>query len=132
MAKRQAAREVIAGRLSLVQAAALFGALNSLPPEGPKLSAIDPHVRPPRVPPRTDEERLCWHVIGYVKAELDGEPDRARAVVARLEAQLEEQRCQQGGLRLPDPPSRVRFQKLLQRARMEVDRLSPGGAQRSR
>src|SRR5262245_2036868 len=68
-AKRQVAREVIAGRLSLGQGAALFGALNRLPPEA-GLPLIDPHTLHRRVPPRSDAERLCWLVIWYVEAEL--------------------------------------------------------------
>src|SRR5262245_56953118 len=123
MAKRQGARQVGAGRLSLLQAAALFGALNSLPPQAPELSKIDPHVRPPRVPPRTDEERLCWQVIGYVAAELEQQPDRASAVVARLEAELEEELCTWGRVRLPDPPSPAQLQTRLEQARKEIDRL---------
>src|SRR5688500_15756557 len=40
-AKKLIAREVAAGRRSLVEAAALFGALNRLPPVTPELSRLD-------------------------------------------------------------------------------------------
>ena len=123
VAKRQVARQVSAGRLSLPQAAALFGALNALPPQAADLSKLDPHLRPPQVAPRTDEERLCWQVIRYVAAELEQQPDRARAVVARLEAELEEELRTRGRIRLPNPPSPAQLQTRLEQAREEIDRL---------
>jgi hypothetical protein len=121
VAKRRLAREVIAGRLSLWQAAAQFGALNRLPPEAAYLSRIDLSARPPHLSPRTDEERLCWQVISYVEAELWEEPGRARSVVARLEAELQEGLRKQGRIRLPAPPSPARLQELLDQARQEAE-----------
>jgi hypothetical protein len=116
--KHQIAREVAAGRRPLVEAAALFGALNRLPPESiepPLLDRIDASLRLPR---NTDEERLCWLVIAQVKAVLrDEPPDRVAAVVARLAAEFREELRQHGVLRLPDPSTLPSAQELLERAR---------------
>jgi len=121
IAKRRLAREVIAGRLSLWQAAAQFGALNRQTPQEADLSRIDPYVQPPRLPPGTEEERLCWQVISYVETEQENEPGRAGSVVARLEAELHEGLRKQGRIRLPAPPSPARLQELLDQARRESD-----------
>src|SRR5262245_21940807 len=127
--KHQIAREVAAGRRALVEAAALFGALNRLPPESvepPILDGIDASLR---LPKRTDEERLCWLVIAQVKAVLDKEPpDRVAAVVARLEAEFWEELRRHGVLRLPDPSTLPSAHELLERARKamtEAERKAP-------
>jgi hypothetical protein len=129
--KSRLAREVIAGRLSLRQAAAHFAALNRLPPQAADSSNIDPQVQPPRLPPRTEEERLCWQVISYVDTELENEPGRAGPVVARLEGELYEELRKHGLVRLPTPPSPARLQELLDQARREEGRLLGPGAHRS-
>jgi hypothetical protein len=128
-AKHLIAREVAAGRRGLVEAAALFGALNRLPPKSvelPNLDAIDASLR---LPKRTDAERLCWLVIAHVKAVLNEEPpDRVAAVVARLEAEFWEELRRHGVLRLPDPSTLPSAQELLERAQKamtETERKAP-------
>lgn len=110
-AKYQIARNVIAGQLSLVQAAALFGALNQVPPQ-----TASWHFR---FPGATDEERLCRQVLEYVHWELDKAPDRGDAILARFEADLN-QELRTGAIRLPDLLTLVPVEKLLAQARVEL------------
>jgi hypothetical protein len=127
--KHQIAREVAAGRRPLVEAAALFGALNRLPPESIELSRLGRIDASLRLPKNTAEERLCWLVIAQVKAVLSDEPpDRVEVVVARLEAEFWEELRQHGVLRLPDPSTLPSAQELLERARkamIETERKAP-------
>src|SRR5262245_10702826 len=58
IAKRRITGDAAAGRLSLLQAAALFGALNRVPP------ASQPGV--------AEAEGLCRQVIAYAEAALEG------------------------------------------------------------
>jgi hypothetical protein len=79
-AKDEVAREVIAGRMTLAEAAARFRTIDaSRPPHLP--------VHLDVVPGSSDEERICRQVIAYVENNLEGRPDRD-AVLARLEADL--------------------------------------------
>lgn len=119
-ARDQIARDVIAGRLSLVQAASLFGALNRIPPQSPKLSILDLQVSRLRVQARTDDERLCRQVVECVGWELAEEPDRADAALARLEAEFKEELRKEGTIRLPSPLTLVPVEKLLEQARAEL------------
>jgi len=79
-AKYRIARDVIAGRLSLVQAAALFGALNRVSPQWQSGNYRF------RFPQDTDEELLYRQVLGYVSCELDERPDCRKAAMPRSEA----------------------------------------------
>jgi hypothetical protein len=129
-AKGQIARDVIAGRLPLVQSAALFGALNRLPPESAKPSLLSLRPSPVRFPAHTDEEWLCLQVVECVGCELAEELDRREAVVARLETEFKEHIRKAGVIQLPNPLTLVPVEKLLERARAELtDRgvLSPRG-----
>ncbi len=119
-AKHQIVGDVIAGRLTLVQAAALFGALNQLPPESmqPSLSDLCPSRL--RFPAHTDEERLCQQVVQWVSFELADEQDRLEATVGRLEAEFKEALHKEGTVRLPDPLTLVPVQKLLAQTRAEL------------
>jgi hypothetical protein len=111
VAKNRLAREVIAHRLSVVQAAALFRALNRLPPEA---------LPPPRsVPACTEEERLCRQVVQYVRAHVK-EPDRAADAVASLNAEFKAELDKQGSIHLPDPTRLLPVQELLKQARVEL------------
>jgi hypothetical protein len=132
IAKDQVSREVALGLRSLREAAALFRELNRLPPEPeePTLwSGADP---PPSFPGRTDEERLCRQVVAHVRVTLrHGAPDRAAAVVARLEAEFWEELRQHGAIRLPDPSFLPPVQELLEQARKamtEAKRQAPHGS----
>jgi hypothetical protein len=110
VAKNRIAREVIAHRLSLVQAAALFGALDRLPP---------PALNPPRsVPAATEEERLCRQVVVYVRS-LVAERDRA-AALARLDAEFKAERDKGDLIHLSDESSLPPVQELLEQARVEL------------
>ena len=93
-AKRAIALEVLAGRLTLRQAAAHFRELDAGRPER-KLA----HWRA-SCPGNTDEERYCWTVLRFVVPEVRHDPVRAGAARRRLEAELP------GHLRrlLPDAP----------------------------
>ena len=81
-AKRAIALEVLAGRLTLRQAAAHFRELDAGRPER-KLA----HWRA-SCPGNTDEERYCWTVLRYVGQEVWHDPARAREARRRLEAEL--------------------------------------------
>ncbi len=128
-AKNHIVDEVITGRLSLVQAAALFGALNRLPPHSMKTPLSDLCTVHLRFPAHTDEEWLCQQVLGWVGWALAEEQDRREATLARLEAEFKEELGTEGTVRLPDPLTLVPVQKLLEQAREELQRsrLSDGG-----
>lgn len=124
-AKDRIARDVVAGRRSLPEAAALFGALNRMPPVSPDLSLLD---SPLSLPARTDEERLCRQVVEWVKNLLRPEsPASAEPAVARLEAEFREELCRHGEIRLPDPPSPTEIQEVLELARQAIAAPGPSG-----
>jgi hypothetical protein len=118
-AKRQVVRDVVAGRHSLLTAAALFRELDRLPPEPPDLSpeALDQLLGLPPSPSRSADERRCWQVILWVhSAQTEGLPGR-EAAATRLEAELWERLLSRGGLRLPDAGSLPPVRELLAQAR---------------
>jgi hypothetical protein len=107
LAKDSITRAVIDGRLSLTEAAAMWGEVNRLLPGGRGLAFEDEHHLPRRPPLRTDEERLCRRVIDWVMAETGSEaPGRADEVLARLDAEFQQWR-RRGTNRLPDPSGLV-------------------------
>jgi hypothetical protein len=79
----QIIEEVIADRLTLFQAATRFQELNE----------SDPHfcwgVLRSAYPGATDHECCCRQIIAFVQIDLEDDPTRARAVVERLERQLD-------------------------------------------
>jgi len=79
--KREVTLEVIAGRLTLPEAAGRFRELQEMRDE------VDEDSRVPG-PGHRDEEALCLNVIVWVAAELNNNPPQARAVVSRLEDEL--------------------------------------------
>jgi len=79
--KREVTLEVIAGRLTLPEAAERFRELHETRDEGYEDS-------PPPGPDHRDEEAMCLNVIVWVAAELHENPPRARVVVSRLEDEL--------------------------------------------
>jgi hypothetical protein len=94
--KSEIARELIAGRLTLFEAAARFKAVNAARPANlPPI--LDPY------PGATYEERLCRQVIVFADTELEGSYDRAE-FVARLEADLQEHLDRHGTVVLPEVP----------------------------
>jgi hypothetical protein len=95
-AKAAVTEEVIAGRLSLAEAAARFRALEAGRPNR--------HCRAPqeRFPGDSEGERLCREVITHVRTRLGAEdPARARQIIARLEADLRGLLARDGTVRLP-------------------------------
>jgi hypothetical protein len=88
------AEEVVAGRLTLLQAAARVRAIRA---DEPPL--VWKMVRR-RHPDLSQEEWLCAVVTDYVGRVLKDDPAQARALVRRLQAELRRQR-QHGPLRLP-------------------------------
>jgi hypothetical protein len=95
-ARGQVAREVIAGRLTLLEAAARFQAISLSRPSHLPVS----HAA---YSGDSDEERLCRQVIAYVDFELQGRPDRS-AVVAKLNSELRELLATFGTIILPRFP----------------------------
>jgi hypothetical protein len=98
--KRQVARDLLAGQVSLTQAAARFGELNARPPE------TDASL----FPGATEEERLCRQVIQFATKELEGKPEdggrpTAESVACRrrLEGELQAL-LERGPVLLPPPP----------------------------
>jgi hypothetical protein len=116
-AKSHIAEKVIDGRLSLAQAAALFGALNRLEPQSLKTRS-DTYALRDRFPAHTEEERLCRQVVQWVSAELANEHDRQEATLARLEDEFKE--FKQGMVQLPDAGTLVPVHKLLEQAREKL------------
>jgi len=96
--RERIARRVISADLTLWEAAACYGRLDAQMPAG-----LDATTS--RHGESSDEERLCRHVIRFVRTELllTGQND---TLVPELEAQLEDG-LRLGGVRLPDPPPGV-------------------------
>jgi hypothetical protein len=93
--KEHAVEDLLAGRLTLLQAAAQFRDLEkSLPVTwAPRIAATGP----------AEGERLCRLVIGTAKSWMEEHvPAAAADMAARLEAELERHRGPDGTVRLPD------------------------------
>jgi hypothetical protein len=113
-AKRHIAQEAAAGRRSLVEAAALFGQLNRLPPVG-RLPDY------PHLSGDTEEERLCRQVIVFVtRSGPDWNSESVRATAARLEVELRQELARDGIVRLPDPAGLPAAADLLEEARARL------------
>jgi hypothetical protein len=112
--KLRLARDVAAGRLSLWEAAALFGALNRQQP--PPVLVVEPNSSVPAA------ELLCSEVIKLVDFVLLEHPAEQTATVAQLEAELRWAQDQPGGVWLSEP-SAAQVGELLTQAR---DRLGLG------
>jgi hypothetical protein len=127
LAKGRLTREVAAGRRPLLEAAALFRALDRRPP-----APADPAGMPAgSAGVLTAEARWCRQVLTWVAA-LPGPAAPAEAVVARLEAEFAALR-RRGPIRLPDPSRLESADSLLDHARAEVAAgLAPRPGQRRR
>jgi hypothetical protein len=137
IAKRLLAREAATGRRSLAEAAALFGALNRLPPEMTQWTRPGHPARPlPHLPGRTEDEVLCVQVIVHAGLAWRGHPpEQARADAAGLEEKYREELRKPGPIRLPDPSSLTPVPEILALARgamTEAERqaLLPSSARR--
>jgi hypothetical protein len=91
--------DLIAGRCTLLEAAARFRDLAEAASNFP-WEEFRRHY-----PGANDEERHCQRVIEHLQARLEKQPDRCRALVRRLEAELDAYRAC-GPLRLP-PAARL-------------------------
>ena len=98
-AKEAVVTELLAGRVTLLQAAARFRAIDRAMPEG--FWARFGRTRPDD----SDHEYYCRQVIGYVTPTTDD--DRSWELVLRLEAELREH-LKNGTLRLPQTRSPIR------------------------
>jgi hypothetical protein len=96
-AMEQIVEQVIAQRLSLLEAAAQWGALLE---ENP---GINWEIYRRVWPGNSDAERYCWNVIDAVRCKLRREPGRAAALTEALEAELRGH-LEQGTLWLPSRP----------------------------
>jgi hypothetical protein len=82
-ALRHIAQEVVAGRLTLPEAAARYRDLNAANPD------FDYRTFERGFAGANEEERCCRQVIARVEAELANDPERARDLKCQLEAVLE-------------------------------------------
>ncbi|MFO0810311.1 MAG: hypothetical protein U0746_16940 [Gemmataceae bacterium] len=125
-AKEIIANEVIQGRRTLFEAAALFKSLNQLPPSAQPPTNLDLAGLP--IPTRTEEELLCWQVASCVQARFSSLRESRRAV-ARLAAEFRAEVQAHGTIRLPAPP--VATDVLIEQAQ-ETALLMQTGARRSK
>jgi hypothetical protein len=100
-AKDRVVRRLLAGWLTLPQAAALFGRLNERPEDCP---GQDGYLWPGA----SQEEKLCRQVIAWAREVGRAEAVSAKAV-ARLERELEALLGRPGGVRLPGPDGEPPF-----------------------
>lgn len=115
LAKDMLGKDLVAGRRSLPEVAALFRELDRTPPAA--VYPSDPDPDPPlRLHTPTDDERYCVVVIAFVRNVLRvHRPDRAEAVTEQLVAEFEAERRAAGTIRLPAPDSLVSVPELLRR-----------------
>src|SRR5262249_42463826 len=92
--------EVLAERMSLLEAAAHFRDLDRAPP-----SILWDRFRA-FYPGDSDDERHCREVIGNVRARVEDQGEQGPDPVLRLESELR-QHLERGTLRLPETPSLV-------------------------
>jgi hypothetical protein len=97
VAKEQVVRDLLAGRLTLLEAAAWFRRLNIEPPEYPG-------TPPDCFPGRTENERYCRQLIQWVNVETrEWAPSHAEEVRCRLEWELDVHLVEHDGeVELPD------------------------------
>jgi hypothetical protein len=90
------ATDLVAGRLTLVEAAAGFRAVQQIKEQYAR-------AVPLYFLGKTEEERLCRQVLAYAVEQRRDEPDQA-AVVERLRQELQERLDRDGAVPLPAPP----------------------------
>jgi hypothetical protein len=95
-AEKRLVAEVIDGRRTLWEAAARLRDLPHAAPSFWEMFRLD-------VEGTSDDEKMCRHVIGWVRASAPPGPDQARAaaVADRLQAELDERLCLYGTVCLP-------------------------------
>lgn len=92
--KRQVADEVIAGRLSLLEAAAVFRRLDTVGPPIPPIRDRFPDLT-------SDDEAYCRSVVEYVQSTVPADENQEEWT-RRLRDELET-RLRDGTLHLPEP-----------------------------
>jgi hypothetical protein len=93
--RRRVTQDLIAGRLTLLEATAEFRRLRRMTPDFlDRFHSLYPGA--------TEEERVCRGLIAWVRAELIVQPDQAEARAARFEAELQDHLNRNGTLLLPD------------------------------
>jgi hypothetical protein len=117
LAKQHIARDVVAGRMSLIEAATLFRVLN-LPADLDALNREGAHCWVLTEPVHTEDERHCRQVVQWVSAlGLTDSSEHVAAAVARLTAEYQEEARRHGQVRLPDRAGRPTAEGLLNQAR---------------
>jgi hypothetical protein len=117
LAKQHIARDVVAGRMSLIEAATLFRILNQ-PADSDALAIDDAQFWDLREPVHTCDERICRQVVQWVGAlALTDSPERVATAVARLTAEYREEMRRHGEVRLPDWAGQPTAEELLNKAR---------------
>lgn len=101
-AKHRFADDLIAGRRTLWDVAALFRDINNSPKDVPAGHLPDRGPHPMTFVPRTEEERIVLQVIGYVAARLYGDNPRRLEEIFRLEKQLLDELERNGVISLPE------------------------------
>lgn len=91
--KVQATEGVIAGRLTLFEAASVFRCLNEEYPTVP----VDPLSAG-----CSEDERFCVDVLYWVRISLERDSDAANKICARLEEQLRQHKERHGRVILPE------------------------------
>jgi hypothetical protein len=124
VAKDRIARDAADGRVSLLEAAALFRELNKLPPAPARPTRVDSSLN---IPADTEEAWLCRQVAAHVRVALRSDPARAEAAVARLEDEFFAELRAHGALRLPDAATLEPVHGLLERARARLAEQQRGG-----
>jgi hypothetical protein len=84
MASDRLMQELIDGKLTLLEAARQYCDLYAEAPLKVWMVIKERHSG------ATDEERFCRHLISYAARALENQPDQARHVTEKLEAELEE------------------------------------------
>jgi hypothetical protein len=115
-AKESLAYELVAGRRSALEAAALFRELDRLAP-------TPDDILPPVAGaiPIADEERYRRQVISWVRAVLSEEPpDRVEATLTRVEASFRDVSLASGVLQLPDAAGPSPVEQLLARVKSSL------------
>jgi hypothetical protein len=93
--KDEVVADLIAGRTTLLRAAAVFRHLHD--------TADEPAVNFQQLPGTNDAERYCWQVILWVDDDEDSSSGQRSAFVERLKAELRAHIGRPEGVQLPGP-----------------------------
>jgi len=117
LAKQHIARDVVAGRMSLIEAATIFRVLNQ-PVDLDALNREGGQFWVLTEPVHTEDERHCRQVVQWVSAlGLTDSSEHVAAAVARLTAEYQEEARRHGQVRLPDRAGGTTAEELLNQAR---------------